>query len=120
MSKLRILIRLASLPVLLLTACASPSGRVPAVDDIMRAWSPELGRRPDPVALAHGRTIYLTSCARCHSPQPISRYDAGTWEKKLPQMIDDANLDLADEDALRAYLEAALKAPDTRGADAGS
>ena len=46
MSKLRILIRLASLPVLLLTACASPSGRVPAVDDIMRAWSPELGRRP--------------------------------------------------------------------------
>lgn len=60
-------------------------------------------------ALSHGRQIYLTRCARCHSAQPVRQYTPRQWNALLPGMIRQTKLDASQESDLRAYITAVLK-----------
>lgn len=65
----------------------------------------------DPNQAARGRTIYITSCVRCHSPEPIARYDLVRWQTKiLPDMAERTKLSESDTQALVAYIKLTLQA----------
>ncbi len=59
--------------------------------------------------LEQGREIYVTKCAKCHSPEPVHRYSPSRWGDILVDMIDEAKLNSAESAAVRAYVFAALK-----------
>ncbi len=61
--------------------------------------------------LSRGRTLYVTTCAKCHSVEPVSRYTAAEWRDIMPDMADESKLTPADEAAVTAYIMAALHAP---------
>lgn len=60
------------------------------------------------VHLEQGRTIYITKCAKCHSPEPVKRYSATRWEGILKEMIEETKLDPPESAAVRAYVFAVL------------
>ena len=59
--------------------------------------------------LSRGRTLYLTTCAKCHSVEPVSRYSAAEWRVILPDMAAESNLTTSDEAAVTAYVMAAAR-----------
>lgn len=59
--------------------------------------------------LAHGRDIYITKCAKCHSVEPVHKYPREQWEREiLPEMEEETNLDAAEAAAVRAYVLSVL------------
>ncbi|MFM7180978.1 MAG: hypothetical protein ACKO2G_05885 [Verrucomicrobiales bacterium] len=55
--------------------------------------------------LERGRELYITACAKCHSPEPVLDYTESEWLGKiLPEMCRLTKLDSADSDAVRAYV----------------
>ncbi len=61
--------------------------------------------------LAHGRTIYVTKCAKCHAPEPVRNYSVASWEEIIPEMALETKLSAAETAAVHAYVMAVLRAP---------
>jgi mono/diheme cytochrome c family protein len=75
---------------------------------------PTQARLGSAAQLAQGRDIYITKCAKCHSPEPVRKYPASQWESQiLPEMIEETNLSAAEGAAVRAYVMSVLRAPAT-------
>ena len=58
--------------------------------------------------LEKGREIYVTSCAKCHTVEPVNKYSSERWDKILPEMTVKSKLRPADADAVRMYVRAVL------------
>lgn len=86
-----------------LAGCVSLEIAAPRVETL--PLLPSGGNR---VQLEQGRTIYITKCAKCHSPEPVHRYTSSQWDVILPDMIGETNLDTAESAAVSAYVYAVL------------
>jgi len=61
-------------------------------------------------SLNRGRVIYITACAKCHSPTPVRAYTKDRWtELIIPKMAGITKLSADDTAALRSYVLAVLK-----------
>jgi mono/diheme cytochrome c family protein len=60
--------------------------------------------------LERGRTIYITRCARCHSPEPVTGYTEAQWRETLPRMSHEAMLTSQEATDVRDYVMATLRA----------
>ena len=76
-----------------LASCASVS---------LEATAPSVP--PEDAVLTRGRRLYLTTCARCHAPEPVSRYSASQWNRILPEMIKSSKLNESDAAAVTRYV----------------
>lgn len=54
--------------------------------------------------LTRGRRLYLTTCVRCHAPEPIANYTLSEWAKIMPEMIQDSKLSVSDAAAVTRYV----------------
>lgn len=94
---------------LLILSCATIEELAPPVDEA--AVNLAISSGVDPILAARGRTIYITSCVRCHSPEPVARYNLVYWQDDiLPDMAERSKLSEADTQALEAYIKLTLKA----------
>src|SRR5436190_11966649 len=84
--------------------CASLEQAAPPVETI--ALQSSATKRAQ---LEQGRTIYITKCAKCHSPEPVRKYSASRWEGILKEMLEETKLDEPAASAVRAYVYAALR-----------
>lgn len=100
-------------PARMLLLCAALSGgscisleqAAPPVE--MLPMSARMGTSPQ---LLHGREIYITKCAKCHSVEPVTKYPLAQWEREiLPEMNEETNLSAEEAAAVRAYVLAVLK-----------
>ena len=55
--------------------------------------------------LSQGRQLYVTKCAKCHTPEPVKKYSRAEWHKIMPEMVEETNLNAADTAALQAYID---------------
>ena len=55
--------------------------------------------------IGEGKMVYLNKCSNCHYGKKIEDYTANQWEKILPQMIENANLNEEEATNVRAYIE---------------
>lgn len=63
-----------------------------------------------PSQLAHGRDLYITKCAKCHSVEPVRKYPLAQWEHEiLPEMNEETKLTPEECAAVRAYVLTVLK-----------
>ena len=93
----------------LILSCATIEDLAPLVDEA--AVNLAISSGVDPSLAARGRTIYITSCVRCHSPEPVVRYDLVYWQIKiLPDMAERSKLSETDTQALEAYIKLTLQA----------
>jgi hypothetical protein len=83
--------------------CASLEQAAPPVETIALQSS-----APKRVQLEQGRTIYITKCAKCHSPEPVHRYTVTRWQDILSNMTAKAKLDPSESAAVRDYVFAAI------------
>lgn len=60
--------------------------------------------------LERGRSIYITQCARCHSPEPVTGYTEAQWRETLPRMSHEAMLTDQQTVDVRDYVMATLRA----------
>jgi len=61
-------------------------------------------------SLNRGRVIYITACAKCHSPTPVRAYTKDRWtELIIPKMAGITKLSADDTAALRSYVLGVLK-----------
>jgi mono/diheme cytochrome c family protein len=56
--------------------------------------------------LTRGRRLYLTTCVRCHAPEPVAKYTQAEWAGIMPEMIEDSKLSAADAAAVTRYVQA--------------
>ena len=110
----RKIIRQSRLTILLLfslfiLSCATIEELAPPVNET--ATNLAISTGIDPNQAARGRTIYITSCVRCHSPEPVVRYDLVRWQTDiLPDMAERTKLNESDTQALEAYITLILQA----------
>jgi mono/diheme cytochrome c family protein len=60
--------------------------------------------------LERGRTIYITRCARCHSPEPVAAYSEAQWRETLPRMSHQSMLTPQETADVRDYVMVTLRA----------
>lgn len=60
--------------------------------------------------IAEGRDIYVTRCAKCHAPEPVTDFTAAEWTTILADMAEETNLDEQETRAVRDYVMAVLRA----------
>jgi len=60
--------------------------------------------------LERGRTIYITRCVQCHTPEPVTGYSEAQWRETLPRMSLDALLTPQETADVRDYVMATLLA----------
>ncbi len=84
-------------------ACVSLEEAAPPVGTL-----PVHARTAPPSQLAHGRDLYITKCAKCHSPEPVRNYSPARWREIIPEMAEETKLSDAETAALRAYVFAVL------------
>ncbi len=89
---------------LLIAGCASVSDLAPEPDPAAVARAGAGGVAPSD--LAAGRRIYLTDCARCHSPVAVASLTRRQWGPVLDRMAPLTRLDAGKEAKLRSYIEA--------------
>lgn len=103
--------RLAGAVALLMGAvivgCATQGNVAPPVTTAMLATS----RGGTLATLSEGRRIFVGPCARCHAPDPLSRYSLSEWQAGVEKMAPRAKLDAPAKAALLAYIAAAKAAP---------
>lgn len=88
--------------------CATIDQLAPPVDEIMRSTA-EFDDQTLAM-LADGRHLYITNCARCHSPEAVTSYTNEQWTKILPRMTEKAGLSVRERLAVTEYVKAALAA----------
>ncbi len=59
--------------------------------------------------LERGRTIYITRCARCHSPEPVAAYSEAKWRETLPRMSGQSMLTPQETADVRDYVLVTLR-----------
>lgn len=92
----------------LILSCATIEELAPLVDEA--AVNLAISSGVDPSMAARGRTIYITSCVRCHSPEPVAGYDLVYWQTDiLPKMAKRSKLSETDTQALEAYIKLTLQ-----------
>lgn len=92
------------LSVLLVGGCVSLEQAAPTVTPQM------VGTTGDAQKLEAGRRILLTSCVKCHSPEPLERYSRAQWLESLADMSKRAKLNVEQSAQLEAYVLAARAA----------
>ncbi len=60
--------------------------------------------------LERGRAIYITTCTRCHSPEPVAGYSLLQWRQTLPRMSKRSKLTARQTADLRDYVTITLRA----------
>ncbi|MHC4948604.1 MAG: hypothetical protein ACYTG1_10115 [Planctomycetota bacterium] len=92
----------AGLAALLLAGCATTDELAPPPGPAVLALGAARGAGPE--TLDRGRTIYLTKCVRCHSPEAVARYPVSAWEAILPRMAGLTGLTDVEREDVRAYV----------------
>ncbi len=62
----------------------------------------------DPTSTA-GRHIYITTCAKCHSVEPVKNYSAAQWATIMPDMAQRSKLTPAQEHQVTTYVRRVLQ-----------
>ncbi|MCI0364101.1 MAG: hypothetical protein L0219_09490 [Phycisphaerales bacterium] len=100
------LLMVCALAATIVGACATIEELAPPVDQAMlSAAGPS---EASTIQLERGRELYVTDCARCHSPEPVMRYTAQQWGTILPRMTKESSLSDVDRAAVEAYVMAVL------------
>lgn len=55
-------------------------------------------------AVAEGKNIYTTKCARCHGPKPVENWTVKEWIPIIDRMASKARLDAAEKANVTAYV----------------
>ncbi|MBT8207716.1 MAG: hypothetical protein KJO18_05525 [Acidimicrobiia bacterium] len=96
----------------LVVGCATIEQLAPPVDQVL------LGAATvddDSIAmLQDGRDVYITRCARCHSPEPVTAYTREEWQTILPRMVEEAGLSAEERLSVGEYIVAVLTAHERR------
>lgn len=58
-----------------------------------------------------GREIYVTRCAKCHAPEPVTRYSRTEWDRILIDMAEETNLNPQETTAVTSYVMTVLRHP---------
>lgn len=61
--------------------------------------------------MVEGRRLYLTTCTKCHTAEPVRDYTAAEWATILPEMAEDSHFTPAQTAAVAAYIHAVLTTP---------
>ncbi|OAI57971.1 hypothetical protein AYO49_01645 [Verrucomicrobiaceae bacterium SCGC AG-212-N21] len=86
-------------------SCVSLEQYAPLVESV-----PMQARVGSANQLEHGRDIYITKCAKCHSVEPVKKYPLHQWEQEiLPEMSEETKLSPAEVAAVRAYVLSVLR-----------
>ena len=80
--------------------CKSTQTAPPAVPQV----SAIAAAGDDLEVLQRGRTVYLSSCTRCHAALPIADHSTGEWRQILPRMIRLSGLEQRRADDLTTYV----------------
>ena len=86
--------------------CATIDQLAPPVDEIMLATA-ELDDQ-SLAMLRDGRDLYITRCARCHSPESVTAYTRDQWSTILPRMTEKAGHSVEERIAVKEYIMAVL------------
>lgn len=91
------------LATLLATACVSLEEMAPPVSALPHRSISSAST----AQLAHGRDIYITKCAKCHSVEPVLKYPLSQWQHEiLPEMSEETKLNPQEVAAVSAYVHA--------------
>lgn len=60
--------------------------------------------------LDHGRTLFVTDCARCHAVVPVLAHTRAEWREILPRMAKESAMGASELRAIERYVDAALTA----------
>ena len=60
--------------------------------------------------LERGRAIYITTCTRCHSPEPVAAYSLAEWLQTLPRMSERSKLTAQETADVLDYVTITLRA----------
>jgi hypothetical protein len=91
-----------------IVGCASLAELAPEVNEPALQYA--AARDIDPAVVHRGRVVYITDCARCHSPEPVTAYSAEQWQEIMPRMCEETNLSAEDSEAVHVYVMATLAA----------
>jgi mono/diheme cytochrome c family protein len=102
--------RTAAAVAALLTAigCATIDELAPPVGVLTLSQGESMGVPAE--NLERGRLIYITQCARCHSPEPVTGYTEAQWRETLPRMSHEAVLTSQETADVRDYVLVTLRA----------
>ena len=92
--------------LVLVVGCATIDQLAPPVDEVF--ITAVEGDDGSTSILRSGRHVYVTSCARCHSPEAVTSYSRDQWRAIMPRMADEAGLSVDERDAVTAYVMAVL------------
>ena len=59
--------------------------------------------------LERGRAIYITTCTRCHSPEPVAGYSLAEWRRTLLRMSEKAKLTAEESADILDYVTITLR-----------
>ena len=59
--------------------------------------------------VAHGEIVFKSKCGKCHELKNPANYTVSRWEGILKSMIPKANLDLSEQEMVKAYINANAK-----------
>ena len=95
------------LPLILVAGCTPIATLAPPVNEKMVSAAYVLGY--DRSDLERGRLLYLSDCARCHSPVTINSLSKEQWSTVLPRMVGITNLDQEAQQSLESYITCVLR-----------
>lgn len=81
--------------------CLTLEQMAPPVDPFLLSVA---GDGAEAQALARGRRIYLEDCSRCHTIEPIGRYDPARWRSILSKMSAKSKLNPQQTGEVEAYV----------------
>ncbi len=90
--------------------CATIDELAPPVDEVMLSTA-ELNDQ-SLAMLQDGRDLYITRCARCHSPESVTAYTPEQWSTILPRMAEKAGLSVEERLGVKEYIMAVLTVPE--------
>ena len=103
-SRLRVIVLTSLLSCIV--GCATINDLAPPIDAQTLSLAQSMGYATERVE--HGRTLYITACVQCHSPEAVTRYSWERWSRIIPKMIDRSDLHAEDRQALTAYIKVTL------------
>jgi cytochrome c5 len=103
MKKLFVLCSIAAGSVFLVQ-CASKKAATVGMSAETKAKVDEVHRNYTPAQMEEGKTIWGTSCKKCHKLYTPESHSVARWEDVLPRMFKRAKLSDDDAGKVRAYL----------------